>query len=362
MFRSHKIHMRPNKVQAGLLLQAAGTARYVYNGGLAKWDKMWEAWKADHTLPKPNANLLSRMWTKERPEWAKEVAFTVQHNAIIDLGVAFTNFFKKRSKHPTFHKKSIKDSFRVDNDKAVIKGKKIRIPNIGWIKLSEELRFQGKINSYTVSTYADKWYVSVQMEVPEEPRDIPDTVIGIDVGLDNPAWDSDNNYLQLPEKDLEKLERKLKRAQRALSRSQRNSKNSQKKLLKKQKVQDKINNIRNDVTHRYTTSVCKSHATVVIEDLDIEGMVEKAPTRSIRRVYNASLMDTLHWQLSYKAKHLVKAPRFYPSSKTCSHCGAIKSELPPKVRIYKCECCGAVINRDYNAALNLMKIGLVKSE
>ena len=68
MFRSHKIHMRPNKVQAGLLLQAAGTARYVYNDGLAKWDKMWEAWKADHSLPKPNANLLSRMWTKERPE------------------------------------------------------------------------------------------------------------------------------------------------------------------------------------------------------------------------------------------------------------------------------------------------------
>ena len=362
MYRSHKIHMRPNKVQTDLLLQAAGTARYVYNDGLAKWDKMWEAWKADHTLPKPNANLLSRMWTKDRPEWAKEVAFTVQHNAIIDLGVAFTNFFKKRSKHPTFHKKGIKDAFRIDNDKAVIKGKKIRIPNVGWIKLSESLRFSGKINSYTVSTYAGKWYVSVSMEVPEETKEVPNTVIGIDVGLDNPAWDSDNKHLVLPEETLEKLKRKLKRAQKALSRSQRNSHNSQKKLLKKQKVQDKINNVRNDVTHKYTTAVCKSHATVVVEDLDIEGMIEKAPTRSIRRGYNTSLMRTVLYQLSYKAKKLIKVPRFFPSSKTCSHCGAIKSELPPNVRVYKCERCGAVLDRDYNAALNLMKLGLVKPE
>ena len=362
MFRSHKIHMRPSKVHANLLLQAVGAARYVYNDGLAKWDRMWEAWKADHTLPKPNANLLSRMWTKERPVWAKSIAFTVQHNALIDLGSAFTNFFKKRADRPTFHKKGCRDSFRVDNDKAVIKDKKIRIPNVGWIKLSEELRFQGKINSYTVSTYAGKWYVSVSMEVPEEPKNIPDTVIGIDVGLDNPAWDSDNNHLQLPEEDLEQLEKKLKRAQKALSRSQRNSRNHQKKLLKKQKVQDKINNIRQDVAHKYTTKVCRSHATVVVEDLDIESMIEKAPARAVRRAFNSSLMRAIHWQLSYKAKKLVKAPRFYPSSKTCSHCGAIKSDLKITERVYKCPACSLEINRDYNAALNLMKIGLVKPE
>ena len=117
-----------------------------------------------------------------------------------------------------------------------------------------------------------------------------------------------------------------------------------------------------DVTHKYTTAVCKNHATVVIEDLDIESMIERAPVRTVRRAFNSSLMHTIHWQISYKAKKLIKAPRFFPSSKTCSHCGAIKSDLPPRVRIYKCEHCGAVINRDYNAALNLMKIGLVKSE
>lgn len=362
MYRSHKIYMKPNKVQANLLQQAAGTARYVYNNGLAKWDKMWEAWKADHSLPKPSANLLSRMWTKERPDWAREVAFTVQHNALIDLGAAFTSFFKKRSKHPTFHKKGTKDSFRVDNDKATIKEHKIRIPNVGWIRLAENLRFEGKIMSYTVSTYAGKWYVSVSVELPEETKDIPDTPIGIDVGLENPAWDSDNNHLELPEESLKKLEKKLKRAQKALAGSQRNSHNRAKRLLRKQKVQDKIDNIRQDVAHKYTTKVCKNHATVVVEDLDIEGMIEKAPTRSVRRAFNSSLMRILHWQLSYKAKHLIKAPRFFPSSKTCSHCGAIKSDLKITERTYRCPTCSLEINRDYNAALNLMKLGLVKPE
>ena len=302
-------------------------------------------------------------WAREKPEWAHETAAKPQQRAFINLGMAYNSYFKKRSSRPTFKKKGFRDCFYCPNDTVRwFPSRKISIPGVGKVKLSEELRFSGKIMNYTVSTYAGKWYVSVSMEVPEEAKEVPDTVIGIDVGLDNPAWDSDNNHLQLPEKDLEKLESKLKRAQKALSRSQRNSHNRAKRLLKKQKVQQKINNIRQDVTHKFTTKVCKSHATVVIEDLDIEGMIEKAPTRSIRRVYNASLMRTVLYQLSYKAKKLVKAPRFFPSSKTCSHCGAIKSELPPKVRVYKCEHCGAVLARDYNAALNLMKIGLVKSE
>ena len=363
MHRAHKIRIYPTREQEVQLKKTVGTVRFAYNWGLAKWEEQYKAFKEGKRDTKPSQYTLMKDWAREKSAWAREVATKPQQRAFIDLGMAYNNYFKKRSARPTFKKKGCRDSFYCPNDTVKwFPNKRISIPGVGRIKLSEELRFQGKVNSYTVSTYAGKWYVSVSMEVPDEPRDIPDTVVGIDVGLDSPAWNSDNNHLQLPEKDLEKLEKKLKRAQKALSRSKRNSKNSQKKLLKKQKVQDRINNIRNDVTHKYTTSVCKSHAIVVVEDLDIEGMIEKAPSRDIRRGYNASLMRTVHWQLSYKAKKLIKAPRFFPSSKTCSNCGAIKSELPPKVRVYKCEHCGAVLDRDYNAALNLMKIGLVKPE
>ena len=363
MNRSHKIRIYPTGEQEVHLKKTVGTVRFAYNWGLARWAEQWEAFKAGKRDIKPTQYTLIKEWAKEKPAWAHEVAMKPQQRAFINLGMAYNNYFKKRSARPTFKKKGCRDSFYCPNDTVRwFPNRRISIPGVGRVKLSEELRFQGKINSYTVSTYAGKWYVSVSMEVPEEPRDISDTVIGIDVGLDNPVWDSDNNHLVLPKETLEKLERKLKRAQRALSRSKRNSNNYRKRLLKKQKVQDKLNNIRSDITHKYTTSVCKNHATVVVEDLDIEGMLEKAPTRSIRRGYNASLMRTLHWQLSYKAKKLIKAPRFFPSSKTCSNCGAIKSDLTVKQRVYKCPACSLEINRDYNAALNLMKIGLVKSE
>ena len=363
MLRAHKIRMYPTEEQTSLLWQAVGASRFTYNWGLDKWNKMWEAHKADNKIPIPSFMLLSRVWTQEKPEWVKEVAFCIPHRALKDLECAWKSFFRGNNKMPIFKKKKLhQGSFYVANTKGELKKDTIRIPNVGWIRLAENLRFEGKIMSYTVSTYAGKWYVSVQIEMPDIVLEISDTVVGIDVGLENPAWASDNHHLELPEATLEKLERKLKRTQKALSRSQRNSHNHEKKLLKKQKVQQKINNIRQDVTHKYTTKVCKSHATVVVEDLDIQEMIEKAPARAVRRAFNSSLMRTLHWQLSYKAKRFIKAPRFYPSSKTCSHCGAIKSDLKITDRVYKCPHCGAVLDRDYNAALNLMKLGLVKPE
>ena len=341
-----------------------GVARYAYNWGLEQWNRQYQEFKEGKRDTKPTAYTLIKEWTKERPEWTHEVSTRPQQRAFINLGIAWTNFFKKRADKPKFKKKNTGQSFYCTNDSVFwLPNNRLSLPRIGRVKLAENLRFEGKIMSYTVSTYADEWYVSVQVEMPDKETVIPASVCGVDVGLENhPAYASDGTKLTLPLDTLKKLDTKLRRAQKALSRSKRNSKNHQKKLLKKQKVQDKINNIRQDVTHKFTTKVCKSHATIVIEDLNIEDMIKKAKFRSIRRAFNSSLMAAIHWQLSYKAKKLIKVPRFFPSSKTCSNCGAIKSELPPNIRVYKCEHCGAVLDRDYNAALNLMKLGLVKPE
>ena len=231
------------------------------------------------------------------------------------------------------------------------------------MKLAENLRFEGKIINYVVSTYAGQWYVSVEVELPDAKRPClnPASVVGIDVGLKHVAVASDGTTLDAPE-SLERLDVKLRNAQRALARSQRNSKNHQKLLLKKQKVQNRINNIRQDVTHKFTSTITKNHGVVVVEDLDVKEMKEKAPAKAVRRAFNASLMRTIHWQLSYKARKLVKVSQFYPSSKTCSYCGAIKAELKVSERTYKCEHCGAVLDRDLNAAINLCKAGLVKPD
>ena len=186
--------------------------------------------------------------------------------------------------------------------------------------------------------------------------------VGIDVGLKSPAVASDGTTLELPKRTLKKLKRKLKHAQRALARSKKASKRREKKLRRKQKLELRLSNIRQDVTHKFTTTICKNHAVVVIEDLDIEGMKEKATYRSFRRAFNESIMEAVHYQLGYKAVQLIKAPRYYPSTKLCSACGSIKDATPPSVRVYECEHCGAVLDRDMNAARNLMKLGMVSPE
>ena len=196
--------------------------------------------------------------------------------------------------------------------------------------------------------------MTVAFDCPDVHKEAPESVVGIDVGLLNPAAASDGTKLELPLEKLQKLETKRRRAQRALSRSKRNSNARKRKRTKLQRIQNKITNIRQDAVHKFTTTVCKNHATVVTEDLNIQELQKKAPARSVRRAYNSSLMGTILWQISYKAVHHIKAPKYFPSTKRCSTCGHIKEARPPNVRTYHCDHCGAHLDRDENAARNLM--------
>lgn len=322
---------------------------------------MWQAVEDGVSAQKPSFLVLSRRWTQERPEWSHETYRGSQTQALRNLGTAFQNLWRGRAEYPTFHKKgSKKDAFYVDNAHAYIEDNRIMLPRIGKVKLAENLRFEGKITGYTVSTYAGQWHVSVEVEMPDAERPClnPTSVVGIDVGLKHIATASDGTILNAPE-SLKRLEVNLKNKQRALSRSQRNSKNHQKLLIKKQKVQNRINNIRQDVTHKFTSTITKNHGVVVVEDLDLKGMTEQAEHRPMRRSLNHSLMGTIIYQLSYKARVLKKVDRFYPSTKLCSNCGHKRDSVSLNERTYKCEHCGAVLDRDLNAAINLCKAGAV---
>ena len=354
MYRAHTIRMKPNKAQHVLLMKHAGASRFAYNWGLERWQQLYGAWKEDSTKEKPGFALVSRLWTIERPEWALEIPRSPICCAFQNLNKAYTNFFSGRAKRPRKKKRSKGISFQVANDKASVKGRRIRLPNIGLIRLTEEFRFRGKIMGYTVRLYANHWEVTIGCDTPVVTKIVPNTVVGIDVGLQHPAVASDGTTLELPKEKLQRLDAKLRRAQRALARSQRNSKRGLKRLLKKQRIQEKITSIRKDAVHKFTTAVCQNHATVVTEDLDIQEMRTKAPARSVRRAYNASLMRNIVFQIGYKAVRHIKAPRFFPSTKRCSQCGHVKEAMPPNIRTYKCEACGAIIDRDANAARNLM--------
>ena len=290
MYRAHKIRIDCTKEQHSLLMQTAGCARYAYNWGLEKWGKMYEAWKADASQDKPSAFKLMTLWTQEKPEWANKTARSSVTCSLSNLGTSFKNFLRRKTKYPKKHKRSQGISFQVDNAHAAVVGKRLRLPNIGYVKLRETPRFQGKITGYTVRLIASHWYVTVAFDCPDVPKEAPESVVGIDVGLQHPAVASDGTVLQLPLEKLQKLEAKKRRAQRALSRSKRNSNARERKRTKLQRIQNKITNIRQDAAHKFTTTVCKNHATVVTEDLNIQELRSKAPARSVRRAYNSSLM------------------------------------------------------------------------
>ena len=362
MQRAHKIRIYPTREQEVQLYKTAGTSRYVYNWALAEWKSMYDAFDKGLATEKPSAAKLSARWTKERPEWATEVARDGQTKAIMNVGTAFQNMWKGRAAYPKFHKKGRKDSFYVGNSHAYIEDSRISLPRIGKVRLAEPLRYTGKIMSYVVSTYAGEWFVSVQVEtnVDARPRcEAPQSSVGIDVGLSHIAVASDGTTLDMP-KSLHRLDEHLKALQRKLSKKAKRSRNRSKALRRKQKVQRRINDIRKDAVHKFTHTITKNHGIVVTEDLNIEGMVEKG-SKPLRQSLAHSLMGEVIRQVSYKAQKHVMVDRFFPSSKRCSSCGFVKASLGLDERTYRCEACGLVIDRDLNASLNLMQAGAVSS-
>ena len=359
MIRAHVIKLYPTKEQEVLLNKTAGACRFAWNQALSYWDKQYKEHCENPEIKKPTTFAVAKWYMDNREEWSKEIAYSCQRQAILRLGTAFINFFKRPDafKHPKFHKKGYDDYFDVNNDKLRFIHSRVSIPKVGRIKIAEKLRFKGKICGYVVKKEAGNWFLIATVDTTEDVRPqcvAPDSTVGIDVGLQHPAVASDGTVLELPVEKLDKLEAKLKRQQKALSRSQRNSKRSYKTLIKKQRTQQKINNIRKDAVHKFTTAIAKNHGTVVIEDLDIQEMRDKAPARSVRRAFSKSLMNMVHFQLSYKCQRLVKASRYYASSKLCSNCGHKKEDLKITDRTYVCPECGLSIDRDLNAALNLM--------
>ena len=349
--RAHTIKLKPNKAQAVLLSKTAGTARYAYNWGLAKWKELYEKGE------KCDQYMLSRLWTQTRPEWSKEVFSGAGFKAIMNLGGAYNAFFRGFRSHPTFHKKGLRDSFYISNDKAKLYGSKIRLPNIGRVRMTEELRYSDcKIMSYTVRRKADGWYVVISVEIEEERRTESDSFVGVDVGCKHLAVASDGTICDTPGK-LKDLERQLKRRQRLLSRKQKGSHNRAKARLRVSRTFQRIQNIKNDTVHKFTAHIAKNHGTVCLETLDVKDMKESS-NKLVHKGVQRSCMSEIHRQLKYKCNNFIEVDRYFPSSKTCSNCHSLKADLNLSERVYKCDNCHIEIDRDLNAALNLRQEGL----
>lgn len=349
--RAHKIKLKPNKHQAIMLAKTAGTARYAYNWGLAKWNELYEAGE------KCSAYGLISLWKQERPDWALEVGAACLQRPFMHLEGAFKAFFRGARKHPTFHKKGLRDGFYVPNTHFKLRGNKVQLPKCGLIRMTEHLRYADvKVVSAAVKHQADGWYVVIQVELEEERRTESDSFVGVDVGCTTLATASDGTICESPGK-LKDLECQLRRKQRLLARKAKGSHNREKARYAVSRTWQRINNIKQDTVHKFTAAVAKNHGTVCIEKLDVKGM-QTGDNKYVRKGVQASRMSEILRQLRYKCNNFIEVDRFYPSSKTCSNCGSVNAELTLADRTYHCPSCGYTINRDLNAALNLLKEGL----
>ena len=375
MLKSFKTEINPSAEQKAKINKTIGTCRYIYNFYLAHnkslYDKgekfmtgkSFSVWLNNEYIP----NNSDKVWIKDA--YSKAVKKSIE-----DGCTAFTRFFKHQSAFPKFKKKDksdVKMYFVKNNPKDCrCERHRINIPTLGWVRIKEKgyipiTKDGWKIKSGTVSIKADKYYVSVLVEIPDAKiANNSNDGIGIDLGLKDLAIVSNGKTYKNINKSarFKKMEKKLRREQRCLSRKYENLKkgestqraNIQKQKLKVQKLHHKIDNIRTDYINKAIAEIVKTKPSyITIEDLNVSGMMK-----------NRHLSKSVASQKFYEFRTKLKAKcddngielrivdKWYPSSKICHCCGAIKKDLKLSDRIYRCDC-GYIEDRDFNASLNL---------
>ena len=351
MILTHKIELKPNNKQRTIMKKSAGCARLAYNWGLAQWrDEYNRGFRPNYRIIRDQFTMMKRTlfpFVMEVSKWTTDYS-------IYNLGKAFTNFFKGNSSYPKFKKKGIHDSFTYPAHVIKLKDRKIYLPKIGWVRMTEKLRFDGKLTQVTVSSKAGKWFASIGVDIPGiecvETQEVY-SAIGIDLGINMPIVTSAGDYVDNI-RSTKKYEKKLARAQRRLARKQKGSKNRQKAKEKVQRIHYKIANTRKDFIHKLTTKITQSYDLVICETLNVNGMLKN---HKLAKALSDVSFGEIVRQFKYKAIQFHQIDQWFPSTKLCMSCGK-KHELNLSDRTF--ECCGIEIDRDLHAAQNIVRQGL----
>ena len=375
LLKSFKTEINPTEEQKARIRRTIGTCRYVYNFYLGHNKALHDNGEKFMT-GKSFSLWLNNEYIPDNPDktWIREVYSKAVKKSIEDGCTAFTRFFKHQSDFPKFKKKGksdVKMYFVRNNPKdCQCERHRLKIPTLGWVRIKEKgyiptTKDGYMIRSGTVSVKAGRFYVSVLVEIPDINIDNNSNEgIGIDLGLKDFAIVSNGKTYRNINKSagLKKLEKQLIREQRSLSRKYENLKkgestqraNIQKQKLKVQKLHHKMDNIRTDHINKTIAEIVKTKPSyITIEDLNVKGMMKN---RCLSKAVASQKFYEFRTRLKAKCDEngieLRVADRFYPSSKTCHHCGSVRKNLKLSDRIYRCEC-GYVADRDFNAALNL---------
>jgi len=351
--RSHRIALEPTPDQGQQFRRAAGVARFTWNWALAEWNHRYQAGE------KPTALGLKKRFNAikgERFPWVYDSPRDANSQPFANLGKAFAHFFNKEVGRPRFKKKGkCRAAFYVANDRFQVTGKTISLPRIGKVKMREALRLEGKATGATVSRTADRWFVaiSVEVDVPAVRCENQARTVGVDLGVKRLATISDGTLVEGP-KPLRGNIKRLARLNRGLSRKVPDSSNRAKAAMRLARCHARVVSVRGDALHKLTTRLVRTYGCIVIEDLNVRGMLRG---RKLSRAVSDMGFGEFRRQLNYKVQlsltKVVVADRWFPSSRLCRQCGSVHDALTLKDRIFACGACGHREDRDLQAARNL---------
>ncbi|MDJ0619756.1 MAG: RNA-guided endonuclease TnpB family protein [Calothrix sp. MO_192.B10] len=363
MLLGFKTELKLNHQQRELLAKHAGTARHAYNWGLSLCKQILSHNQTfpDNKIKFPTAielhKWLNRL-VKPSNQWYYDVSKCAPQQALRNLRNAFSDFFSKKLINgkpvgfPRFKKKYYHDSFYLDG-RFQVDNFKIKVPVIGELKTYERLPQGITVKNVTIIRQADRWFISFKIDTEVKITPKVTEVVGVDLGVKFLATLSTGEVFG-GSKSYRKFESLLSRMQRLSRHKIKGSKNWRKAQCQIARLHQKITNIRRDTLHKLTTYLAKNHGKVVIEDLNVSGMLAN---RKLAKSISDMGFYEFRRQLEYKSKlygcELVVVDRWFPSSKTCSNCGHKKESLFLGERVFNCENCGFQIDRDLNASINL---------
>ena len=371
MLKSHRICLRPTPEQEMLFLEHAGYARFAYNWAVGEFKVGLDVgeWLNERTL-RPRWNRVKHL----AAPWAADMSQNAAKYAIIDFGQAADAWGawrkavkagKRPGRHvgfPRFKRRKHEQGFRADNgpDTVRVDGKSVILPKIGRVVMVEELRWLGSIREVTVNRTAGIWFASFAVEDGQPLPLVKDGVtIGVDAGVGTLAVCSNGLRVENP-KALKGALGRLRQVDKAIARSRNAhgksnpSKRRAHLYAKRRKIHARIVQVRNDNHHKATTAIAKSAGRVVVESLNVSGMLRnRRLARAIADAGMAGFLAKLEYKCAWYGAELVKADRWFPSSRLCAQCGWHNGELSLSDRRWWCGSCGAFNERDANAALNL---------
>ena len=368
MHKGYKFRIYPNAKQIELIEKTFGCCRLVYNDALARKSKAFSR-RGERLSCTDLKNLLPSL--KARLPFLREVDSTALQQSIMAMDNAYQKFFKGSGFPKYKSKRNPVQSYKTVATTKILNSKTIKLAKLGEVRCRIHRKVPGVIKSATISRVAGKYYVSFTCDIPELPK-LPanENQIGIDLGVKEFAVDDKNHVYENP-KYLANSLKKLQEEMRKLSRMQKFSKNFIKQSKKIARLHAKIANQRLNHAHQLSRYLVNNYGTICIEDLNVKGMIEQiqdtekrnVEKHNIRRAYSDAGLGMFINILTYKAEEtgrtLIKIGRYVPSSQTCHCCGhrnpAVKDLT---VREWVCPDCGAKLQRDYNAAINILNVGL----